>query len=94
VVFRWLQGKCFSWISDELSFIDYSTTHRANPIRFMLFHVGGTAARTGWGMGVGRTSFFCFHVQKISGKCKGIEIWGICKGCCCITRKELLFLEE
>jgi hypothetical protein len=48
----------------------------------MLFHVGGTAARTGWGMGVCRTSFFCFHVQIILGKCKGIEIWGICKGFC------------
>ena len=65
------------WKEDVLlALIDYRTTNRAYPICLMLFHIGGTAAWTGWGMGVCRISIFCFHVQTIWGHCKGSENWG------------------
>ena len=62
---------------DKLSFIDYRTTHRTYPIRFMLFHIGGTTTWAGWSISIGGICFFCFHNQAICHKYNSIPIWRI-----------------
>jgi hypothetical protein len=45
----------------------------------VLFHIGGTAAWTGWGMRVGGVCFFYFHCQGIWIDAKVVKIGVVAK---------------